>query len=104
MSSGKPSKPLPTKPISLPIKPLTSSSNPTTISLAGSAVAGAIFSTLSSCDPVFSAQQLADIATALPLFRSPAAATSVSSRSPASDLLPNRRTPPADYLSPPESS
>ncbi|KAK9050675.1 hypothetical protein SSX86_030356 [Deinandra increscens subsp. villosa] len=62
MTSGKPSKPLPTKPISLPTKPLSSSSNPTTISLAGTAVAGAIFSTLSSCDPAFAAQQLADIA------------------------------------------
>ncbi|KAK9052710.1 hypothetical protein SSX86_029340 [Deinandra increscens subsp. villosa] len=64
MTSGKPSKPLPTKPISLlslPTKPF-SSSNSTTISLAGTAVAGAIFSTLSSCDPAFAAQQLADIA------------------------------------------
>ncbi|KAI3694170.1 hypothetical protein L1987_77131 [Smallanthus sonchifolius] len=56
----KPSKPLPNKPIPLP-KSLTSS-QPTTISLTGTAIAGAIFSTLSSCDPAFAAQQIADIA------------------------------------------
>ncbi|KAM7484150.1 hypothetical protein LguiA_000159 [Lonicera macranthoides] len=42
-------------------KPLTPSSSST---LAGTAIAGAIFSTLSSCDPAFAAQQIAQIAEA----------------------------------------
>ncbi|KAL8267095.1 hypothetical protein R6Q59_004444 [Mikania micrantha] len=61
MTSGKPSKPLPTKPISLISIP-KSSSNPATISITGTAIAGAIFSTLSSADPAFAAQQIAVIA------------------------------------------
>ncbi|KAI3713876.1 hypothetical protein L1987_72463 [Smallanthus sonchifolius] len=62
MTSGKPSKPLPNKPISLfsiQNLPKSLTSNPT---LTGTAIAGAIFSTLSSCDPAFAAQQIADIA------------------------------------------
>ncbi|KAK8567632.1 hypothetical protein V6N13_105589 [Hibiscus sabdariffa] len=35
---------------------------PSSSSLAGTAIAGAIFSTLSSCDPAFAAQQIAEIA------------------------------------------
>ncbi|XP_050208126.1 photosystem II core complex proteins psbY, chloroplastic [Mercurialis annua] len=51
----------PTKPVSLAplIKPLKLDQ---TQVLTGTAMAGAIFSTLSSCDPAFAAQQLADIA------------------------------------------
>ncbi|KAL5552713.1 hypothetical protein UlMin_040114 [Ulmus minor] len=65
----------PTKPISKPIslfsiqnlpKGLTSLKSIETLnmpsSLAGTAIAGAIFSTLSSCDPAFAAQQIAEIA------------------------------------------
>lgn len=63
-------KPTTTKPISLlPIQNLpqglviTSKTAPESISLAGStAIAGAIFSTLSSCDAALAAQQIADIA------------------------------------------
>ncbi|KAL7607700.1 photosystem II core complex proteins psbY, chloroplastic [Lactuca sativa] len=66
MTSAKPSKPTPNKPISLISvqnlpKSLTSS-KPATISLTGTAIAGAIFSTLNSCDPAFAVQQIADIA------------------------------------------
>lgn len=63
-------KPTTTKPISLlPIQNLpqglviTSKTAPESISLAGStAIAGAIFSTLSSCDAALAAQQIAEIA------------------------------------------
>ncbi|KAK9276068.1 hypothetical protein L1049_005599 [Liquidambar formosana] len=66
-----PSKPIITKPISLlslqnlpkgltASKP-TNDSNLST-SLAGTAIAGAIFSTLSACDPALAAQQIAEIA------------------------------------------
>ncbi|XP_024993707.1 photosystem II core complex proteins psbY, chloroplastic-like [Cynara cardunculus var. scolymus] len=62
----KPLKPIPTKQISiLAVQNLPKSlttSKPATISIAGTAIAGAIFSTLSSCDPAFAAQQIADIA------------------------------------------
>ncbi|KAK1408704.1 hypothetical protein QVD17_40702 [Tagetes erecta] len=61
ITTNKPSKPLPNKPISLISIP-KSLSKPTTITLTGTAIAGAIFSTLSSSDPAFAAQQLADIA------------------------------------------
>ena len=62
MASAKPSKQMqiPNKPISL--QNLPKSSKPATISLTGTAIAGAIFSTLSSCDPAFATQQIADIA------------------------------------------
>ncbi|XP_038891337.1 photosystem II core complex proteins psbY, chloroplastic-like [Benincasa hispida] len=50
-----PSKP--TRPISLPSLPF-----PTKPSLAGTAIAGAIFSTFSSGDAAFAAQQIADLA------------------------------------------
>ncbi|KAK6930913.1 Photosystem II PsbY [Dillenia turbinata] len=58
-----PSKPTnPTKPISLlPIKNLPKGLTCTS-PLAGTALAGAIFSTLSSCDAAMAAQQLSDIA------------------------------------------
>ncbi|GJY29453.1 photosystem II core complex proteins psbY, chloroplastic [Tanacetum coccineum] len=66
MTSNKPSKPLPNKPISLLTlqtlpKSLTTSAQ-ANITFTGTAIAGAIFSTLSSCDPAFAAQQIADIA------------------------------------------
>lgn len=59
-----PSKPLPTKlPISLlSIKNLTTATPSQNSTLAGTAIAGAIFSTLSSCDPALAAQQIAQIA------------------------------------------
>ncbi|KAJ0911409.1 putative photosystem II PsbY [Helianthus annuus] len=66
MTTNKPSKPLPNKPISLislqnlPKSPTLS--KPTNISLTGTAIAGAVFSTLSACDPAFAAQQIAEIA------------------------------------------
>ena len=58
MTSNKPSKPLikPTS-LNLPKSPTT-----TTITLTGTAVAGAFFSALSSADAAFAAQQIADIA------------------------------------------
>ncbi|XVF85118.1 hypothetical protein PTKIN_Ptkin17bG0092700 [Pterospermum kingtungense] len=44
-------------------KPVNNSNNINlSSSLAGTAIAGAIFSTLSSCDPAFAAQQIAEIA------------------------------------------
>ncbi|KAL2559894.1 Photosystem II core complex proteins psbY [Forsythia ovata] len=62
-----PSKP-PTKPISLlsmqnlPKGLATSKSLENSGLLAGTTLAGAVFSTLSSCDPAFAAQQIAEIA------------------------------------------
>ncbi|KAE8690829.1 Photosystem II core complex proteins psbY [Hibiscus syriacus] len=63
---------IPTKPNPKPISLLSmrnlpkgltlSKPNPPSSSLAGTAIAGAIFSTLSSCDPAFAAQQIAEIA------------------------------------------
>ncbi|XVF85116.1 hypothetical protein PTKIN_Ptkin17bG0092500 [Pterospermum kingtungense] len=43
-------------------KPVNNSNINLPSSLAGTAIAGAIFSTLSSCDPAFAAQQIAEIA------------------------------------------
>ncbi|CAK7332453.1 unnamed protein product [Dovyalis caffra] len=62
-----PTKASSTKPISLLSmqnlpKGLTISKPADNITLAGTAVAGAIFTTLSSCDPAFAAQQIAEIA------------------------------------------
>nr|XP_043606066.1 photosystem II core complex proteins psbY, chloroplastic [Erigeron canadensis] len=63
MTTPKSSKPsTPNKPISLLSLPKSVTSKPTSISLTGTAIAGAIFSTLSTCDPAFAAQQIADIA------------------------------------------
>ncbi|KAL4570135.1 hypothetical protein LXL04_025786 [Taraxacum kok-saghyz] len=66
MTTAKPSKPTANKPISLlSIQNLPKSltaSKPASLSITGTAIAGAIFSTLSSCDPAFAVQQIADIA------------------------------------------
>ncbi|XP_076889524.1 photosystem II reaction center proteins PsbY, chloroplastic-like [Bidens hawaiensis] len=58
MTTNKPSKPLLNKP-NIPMQALTKS---LTTSLTGTAIAASIFSTLSSCEPAFAAQQLAEIA------------------------------------------
>ncbi|XP_060177618.1 photosystem II core complex proteins psbY, chloroplastic [Lycium barbarum] len=66
-SINNPSKPKPVSLLSLQNLPkglLTSKTSETAFnnSLTGTAIAGAIFSTLSSCDSAFAAQQIADLA------------------------------------------